>query len=58
MRHNPDKDTVIPVFIGLSLLKYTNSRVIIESFHNIGLSIDYRRVMQIHHNINYQVVTK
>ena len=46
MRHNPDKDTVIPVFIGLTL-KITNSRVIIESFHNIGLSIDYRRVMQI-----------
>ena len=58
MRHNQDKETPIAVFIGLSLYKYTNSRDLIETFHDLGLCINYRRVMQIYHNIHDQVVTK
>ena len=58
IRHNANKETPIPVFIGLLLYKYTNSCDLIEIFHDLGLSINYKRVIQIYHNIHDQVVTK
>ena len=58
MRHNSAKETQIPVFIGLLLYKYTNSSDLIDIFHDLGLSINYKRVIQIYHNIHNQVVTK
>ena len=58
IRHNAVKETQIPVFIGLLLYKYTNSSDLIDIFHDLGLSINYKRVIQIYHNIHNQVVTK
>ena len=46
-RHNTDKETPLPIYIGLLIHAHTRSRTLIDIFHDMGLSISYNRVLDI-----------
>ena len=46
-RHNIDKETPLPIYIGLLIHAHTRSRTLIDMFHDMGLSISYNRVLDI-----------
>ena len=45
VRHNRDRETPLPTFIGLKIYAETRSRSLIDATSKIGLSISYDRVM-------------
>ena len=47
VRHNANKETPLPIYVGLLLHSQTRSRDLIEKFHQLGLSISYDRVLEI-----------
>jgi hypothetical protein len=46
MRHHHDRDTVLPIYLGLLFHAKTRKRELVERFSN-GLSVSYDRVMQL-----------
>ena len=51
IRHNKDKETPLPIYLGLMIHATTRSRTIIDKLHSLGLSISYNRTMQISTNL-------
>ena len=47
IRHNADKETPLPTYLGLMLHATTRKRDLIDKLHKLGLSISYDRVLQI-----------
>ena len=47
VRHNRDRETPLPTFIGLKIYAETRSRSLIDAMSKMGLSISYDRVMSI-----------
>ena len=47
VRHNRDRETPLPTFIGLKIYAETRSRSLIDAMSKMGLSISYGRVMSI-----------
>lgn len=47
MRHNKDRETPLPIYVGLTVHARTRKRDLIEMLFDLGLSISYDRVMEI-----------
>ena len=50
VRHNVDRETPVPTYLGLMLHASTRKRDLIDKFHSLGLSISYDRLLQISKN--------
>lgn len=46
-RHNRNKETPLPIYIGLSIHAKTRSRDLVDSFYDLGLSVSYDRFLAI-----------
>ena len=46
-RRNKSRETLLPIFVGLSIHAKTRSRDIVENMHTLGLSVSYDRVLSI-----------
>ena len=46
VRHNEDKETPFPIYLGLMIHAVTRKRDIIDKLHKFGLSVSYDRVLQ------------
>ena len=46
-RHSKNRETLFPIFMGLSLYRKTRKRGLVELLHDHGLSVPYDRVLQI-----------
>ncbi|KAH3711848.1 hypothetical protein DPMN_071523 [Dreissena polymorpha] len=46
-RHSKDRETPLPVFIGMSTNAKTRKRLLVEMLHDHGLSISYDRVLEV-----------
>ena len=46
-RHKPDREPPLPIYIGLNVHSRTRSKALISEFNQLGLSIPYRRVLEI-----------
>ena len=49
--HNKDKETPLPIYLGLMIHATTRSRTIIDKLHSLGLSTPYNRTMHISTNL-------
>lgn len=47
MRHNRDRETPLPTYIGLKIYAETRSRSLIDAMSKMGLFISYDRMMSI-----------
>ena len=47
VRHSEDKETPLPIYLGLMIHAMTRKRDIIDKLHRLGLSISYDRVLQL-----------
>ena len=47
MRHNPDRETVLPLYLGLLLHTKTRKRDLVDELFKNGLSVSYDRIMQL-----------
>ena len=57
-RHSKDRETLFPIYIGMSVFAKTRRKKLIEMFHANGLSISYNRVLQISAELGDAVVSK
>lgn len=55
IRHNVDKETPLPMYIGLVVHAHTRQRFLVDKLYRLGLSISYDRVMQISSNLGNSV---
>lgn len=46
-RRNKNRETPLPLFVGLSIHAKTRSRDLIETMHDLGLSVSYDRVLAV-----------
>ena len=46
-RHNPERETALPLYLGFLLHSKTRKRDIVEEFFRNGLSVSYDRIMQL-----------
>ena len=46
-RHNRDRETSVPLYVGLSAHALTRKRELVDSFYELGISISYDRVLSI-----------
>ena len=46
LRHNLDRETVLPLYIGLLVHNNTRKRDLIDTLFSKGLSVSYERVLQ------------
>ena len=44
-RHHKDRETPLPLYIGLNIHTQTRSKKILNSLHKLGISISYKRVI-------------
>ena len=54
-KHNTDRETPLPIYVGLMVHAKTRSRDIVDMLHHLGLSIPYDRVMNISIALGNQV---
>jgi len=47
VRHNTDRETPVPTYLGLMLHGTTRKRDLVDKLHVLGLSVSYARVLQI-----------
>lgn len=47
VRHNKDRETPLPIYIGVSLHAQTRKRDLVDSLSKLGISISYDRVLSI-----------
>ena len=47
MRHSEDRETPLPIYLGVMIHATTRKRDIIDKLHKLGLSISYDRVLQL-----------
>ena len=57
-RHSKDRETPIPVYIGMSIYARTRKRYLTEILHDSGISVSYDRVLEISAQLGEAVVTK
>lgn len=57
-RHSKDRETPLPVYIGLSVFSKTRKKNLVETLHANGLSIPYKRVLEISTELGDAVVSK
>ena len=46
-RHPRERETPMPIYVGLKIHSLTRSRELIDSFFSLGLSVSYDRILQI-----------
>ena len=51
VQHSEDRETPVPIYLGLMIHAMTRKRDIIDKLHKLGLSISYDRVLQLSTNL-------
>ena len=51
IRHNADRETPLPIYLGLMLHASTRKRDLVDKLHKLGMSISYDCVLQISTNL-------
>lgn len=57
-RHVKDRETPLPLYIGLSIHTKTRSKKIINSLHRLGISISYSRVIELENSLATAICTQ
>jgi len=47
IRHNKDRETPLPIYLGMMVHTKTRKRELVDTLHELGLSVSYDRVMDI-----------
>ena len=50
-RHFKDRETPLPLYIGLNIHTQTRSKKILNSLHKLGISISYKRVIEVENSL-------
>ena len=50
-RHFKDRETPLPLFIGLNIHTQTRSKKLLNSLHRLGISISYNRVIELENSL-------
>ena len=58
VRHNKERETPIPLYIGLKIHAETRSKSLIDTFSKMGLSISYDRVLSISTDVSNSVCSR
>jgi len=58
IRHNTDKETPLPVYLGLLIHGQTRKRELVETLFHLGVSISYDRVLDISTNMATAAATQ
>ena len=58
VRHNKERETPLPLFIGLKIHGETRSKTLIDTFNKMGLSISYDRVLSISTDVSNSVCSR
>ncbi len=56
VRHSPDRETRLPLHLGLLLYSRTRKRDLIDTLFEMGLSVSYDRVLQLSTDIGNVVI--
>ena len=57
-RHSKDRETLFPVYMGMSVHAKTRKRTLVEMLHEHGISISYDRVLEISAQLGEATVSK
>ena len=58
VRHNKERETPIPLYIGLKIHAETRSKSLIDTFSKMGFSISYDRVLSISTDVSNSVCSR
>ena len=56
MRHSPDRETLLPLYIGILVHSKTSKRDLVDILYSKGLSVSYNRVLQISSDVANRVI--
>ena len=54
-RHHKDRETPLPLYIGLNIHTQTRSKKILNSLHKLGISISYKRVIEVENSLGSSI---
>lgn len=57
-RHNLDRETMLPLYVGLLVHGKTRKKELVDALHDQGLSVSYRRVMDVSTDVANAVLQK
>ena len=57
-RHFKDRETPLPLYIGLSIHTQTRSKTILNYLHKLGISMSYRHVIEVENSLASALCTK
>lgn len=57
-RHSKERETPVPVYVGLKLYSSLRSKTVIQRFFSLGLCISYDRVLEICNNISLNLLKR
>ena len=57
-RTNRNREMPLPLYLGIKLHTQTRNKVLVEQLHSLGLSVNYKRVLQIEKNLAHSVTEK
>ena len=50
-RHFKDRETPLPLYIGLNIHTQTRSKMLLNYFHKLGISVSYKRVIEVENSL-------
>ena len=57
-RTNRSREMPLPLYIGIKIHTQTRNKILVEQLHSLGLSISYKRVLQLENNLAHAVTEK
>ena len=56
--HFKDRETPLPLYIGLSIHTQTRSKTILNHLHKLGISVSYKRVIEVENSLASALCTR
>ncbi len=56
LRHNIDRETAVPLYVGLLVHNKTRKKELVDKMYDMGLSVSYDRIMQVESQISNAVI--
>ena len=57
-RTNRSREMPLPLYIGIKIHTQTRNKILVVQLHSLGLSINYKRVLQLENNLAHSVTEK
>ena len=57
-RHFKDRETPLPLYIGLNIHTQARSKMLLNYFHKLGISVSYKRVIEVENFLSQCIVRK